>query len=158
MRYAVSYRCAGTGTSQSQPPIDAPDGPTALKAAMDGLEEWVRDGDWGEDGALIDARCRVTDEHGEEWDDFASVAIEPQHDRLIRRAGGDPDCDHEWTSAHEGGCHENPGVWSTTGTTLVYHDHCTHCGLRRHVTRYGSQRNPGQADRIEYFLPDEEIN
>ena len=57
---------------------------------------------------------------------------------------------HAWTRVGEGGCKENPGVWSHGGTTLVFSEHCTHCGLRRIEVRYGNQRNPGQRDTVQY--------
>jgi hypothetical protein len=66
----------------------------------------------------------------------------------------EPECDqatrHEWSSEGEGGCDENPGVWSLGGTTLTFAAHCTRCGLRRHETHYGSQRNPYQCDEVRY--------
>ena len=66
-----------------------------------------------------------------------------------------PDCSshsngHVWSSDGEGGCSENPGVWSLDGTTISITDHCEICGLRRKVIRYGSQRNPGQCDIVDY--------
>lgn len=61
---------------------------------------------------------------------------------------------HSWTRAFEGGLKENPGVWSTGGTTLVSSARCRHCGMRRTETKYGAQRNPGQRDKIDYSDPD----
>lgn len=118
--------------------------------------EWVEGGEWGGDGASIDACWTLCDEDGDEVaTGSVTVKIEPDHDALIRAAGGDPDCDHEWSSEGEGGCSENPGVWSTGGTSIVTSEHCSRCGLRR-VTRYaGSQRNPGEHDTVEYSQPDD---
>jgi hypothetical protein len=78
------------------------------------------------------------------------IEIEPNHRSLIKAAGGNPDCDHDWSSEGEGGCDENPGVWSTGGTTLVFRDHCDHCGIIRTRTDVGSQRNPGKHDTVRY--------
>jgi hypothetical protein len=65
------------------------------------------------------------------------------------------DCTHSWSSEGEGGCSENPGVWSLGGTTIHTSEHCAHCGLRRKVTMYGSQRNPGQCDSVTYEVKEE---
>ena len=56
---------------------------------------------------------------------------------------------HRWERTQTG-CTENPGVWSLGGTTIVFSDTCRHCGLARVATHYGSQRNPGQRDTVEY--------
>jgi hypothetical protein len=123
----------------------------AINAACD---EWVEGGEWGVEGAAVGVRWTL---YGDDGDEIRSgshtTEIEPDHDSLIRAAGGDTDCDHDWTSEGEGGCAENPGVWSTGGTSLVIRDHCRHCGLERteHVT--GSQRNPGEHDYYTYELP-----
>ncbi len=79
------------------------------------------------------------------------IEIDPHHEVLMERAGGDPDCDHDWTSEGEGGCGENPGVWSVGGTTLVIRAHCRRCGLRRVETLIGAQRNPGEHNTVQYF-------
>ena len=106
------------------------------------------------------------DEDGDEIDrDGVSVEIEPDHERLVREAvrlagardrscGNDPD-EHDWTSEGEGGCDENPGVWSTGGTSMLFVSHCRTCGLRRREKTCGSQRNPGESDRVEYEMPEE---
>ena len=65
-----------------------------------------------------------------------------------------PECSdergHHWSSAGEGGCAENPGVWSMGGTTLAFRAHCTRCGLVRETLARGRQRNPGEGDEIAY--------
>ena len=78
---------------------------------------------------------------------------EPDHDALIRAAGGDTECDHDWTSEGEGGCTENPGVWSTGGTSMTFGAHCRKCGLHRVESTTGSQYNPGEHDTVEYEQP-----
>jgi len=91
------------------------------------------------------------------------VEVEPDHAVLIAIAvaspwgvrrpddwcGDEPD-DHDWTSAGEGGCDDNPGVWSTGGTSMEFSDHCSRCGLRRTMKHTGSQYNPGESDTVEY--------
>jgi len=81
------------------------------------------------------------------------VDIPPDEYTLMLRAGADMTCEHEWTSAGEGGCTENPGVWALGGTTIRISDHCQHCGLQRTRTLLGSQRNPGEHDTVSFSMP-----
>lgn len=94
--------------------------------------------------------------------DYLTVEIEPNHEALIgnatrwardRSCGLDPD-DHKWTSEGEGGCDDNPGVWSVGGTAMEFASHCQTCGLRRREYHCGSQCNPGDHDSVEYDMPD----
>jgi hypothetical protein len=66
------------------------------------------------------------------------------------------DGEHEWTSEFEGGCTENPGVWSTGGTSMVFSARCKHCGMERVEKTTGSQCNPGECDTTTYSEPDPE--
>lgn len=119
------------------------------------IKEWVAEGSWGDDGASVDVRYDVTDPEGDEVDsDCYTVEIEPDHDAMIRAAGGDTDCEHDWTSDGEGGLDENPGVWSTGGTSMTFASHCRCCGLHRIEHATGSQKNPGEHDTVEYSQPD----
>jgi hypothetical protein len=151
------------GNATATERFDADTDADAIQTAEELTREWVEGGDWGDDGASIDAFWRLyrqdkaDRDDGEEIDSGSfTVEIEPDHDALIRRAGGDPHCDHEWvaTVEVEGGCRENPGVWSTSGTSFTCRTHCRVCGLRRteHVT--GSQRNPGEHDTVSFEQPD----
>lgn len=68
-----------------------------------------------------------------------------------------PEADaHDWTSEYEGGCTENPGVWSTGGTSMLFVSHCRHCGMERREHRTGPQHNPGECDTAQYSDPDPE--
>jgi len=118
------------------------------------LTSWESDGDYEE----RTMRWAITDWSGCEVDsDSYTVQIDADHDRLIRDAGGDADCDHDWTSEGEGGCIENPGVYSRGGTTISTSDHCRKCGLHRDILHRGSQRNPGEAETsVSYRQPEEE--
>lgn len=119
-----------------------------------------RDG-YDDDGAAVEVWYYIQDadyswEHRERR---LIVDIEPNHADLIRAAAGDEGCgldpdDHDWTSQGEGGCRENPGVWSTGGTSLVFRAHCRRCGLIRVEKRPGSQRNPGEHDTTRYEMAD----
>lgn len=124
-------------------------------------ERWVEEGDWGDDGASVRVRWSLYDEDGDKVDDgLCEVVVEPSHSVLISRAcrgheycGDDPD-DHDWTSEGEGGCDQNPGVWSRGGTTMIFRSRCRRCGLMRREVVYGPHRNPGQVDTVEYEMAD----
>ena len=119
--------------------------------------DWVEGGEWGDNGVSVQVSWTLTDAADEEIDaGIEDVDIEPNHDALIRAVGGDADCRHDWTSEGEGGCKENPGVWSTGGTSMVFRAHCTICGLIRIEHDPGSQRNPGEHPTVSYFVPDED--
>ena len=131
--------------------VDADDMDEAVEMAA----ELCRGGEWGDEGASVSVWVTEYDATGEETDSRSLIVeIEPDHDAMIRRAGGDPDCDHDWTSEGEGGCDQNPGVWSTGGTSMSFASHCRTCGLHRTEYTCGSQRNPGEHDTVEYIQPD----
>jgi hypothetical protein len=115
---------------------------------------WAEDGAWGDNGAVINVCWTLTQDGEEVASGTERVQIEPNHRNLICDAGGDPDCDHDWTAEGEGGCRENPGVWSGGGTTIVFNTHCRHCGLHRVQTNLGCQRNEGECDTVEYAQPE----
>src|SRR5262245_61541092 len=108
-------------TGGHQEALDASD----MDEAFEMAEDLCREGSWGDNGAAID--FFVTEEiDGEETDRRSgTVEIEPDHEALISRVtrwcgrscGDSPD-DHDWTAEGDGGCDENPGVWSTGGTSL----------------------------------------
>jgi hypothetical protein len=158
--YTLEMRDDG-GSSEDVEFVGEP--PTAKEIA-DECEEWVSGGEWGTDGASISVGWTVTDEDGDEVDSgWETVEVEADHSSLIsaaaddRSCGDDPD-DHDWTSDGEGGLRENPGVWATGGTSMVFHSHCRRCGLHRVERSTGSQRNPGEHDTVEYrMLDDDEI-
>jgi hypothetical protein len=140
--------------------LDAQDMAEALELA----EELCRGGEWGDEGASVSVWVTETDEDGDETDrQWVTVEIEPDHSSLIRQAtrndgdgrscGDDPQ-DHDWTSEGEGGLKENPGVWSTGGTSMRFASHCRTCGLHRTHHHTGSQRNPGEHDTTRYEFPD----
>lgn len=132
--------------------LDADD----MDEAVEMAEELCRGGSWGDEGASVRVWVTEEDATGEETDRRdLTVEIEPDHDTMIRRAGGDPDCDHDWTSEGEGGCDQNPGVWSTGGTSMSFASHCRTCGLHRTEYHCGGQRNPGEHDTVEYSQPSE---
>jgi len=127
----------------------------AQEWAREECDDWARGGDWGDAGACVVVRYTLSDSDSDsEWEGRVDVEIEPDHDALIRDVGGDTECEHEWTREGQGGCDENPGVWSLGGTAMKYSEHCAICGLRRTITDPGEQRNPGECDTWEYSLPE----
>lgn len=157
--YYVEMReeCGGDKTIE----IEATTLEEACKIAKAKLKDWVRGGDYGNDGASVNAYFVITDDEGGELDNGSvTVEIEPGHEVLIEKechgheyCGNDPD-DHDWTSEGEGGCDQNPGVWSTGGTSMTFASHCRTCGLHRTEYSTGSQRNPGEHDTVEYEMPE----
>jgi hypothetical protein len=58
---------------------------------------------------------------------------------------------HTYTSQGCGGLKENPGVWLIGGTAYRFKTRCIVCGVRKHLVDYGSQRNAGKCDYVQYF-------
>lgn len=142
------YRISSDNVSEI---IDAQDRSEAEDIASD----WIKDGDWGGGKYRVCVALQEVDELQEDIGDHWAIDVE---------VGDDPeppecreDHEHEWVSPVEvvGGIESNPGVWSCGGTTLVFKQVCRHCGAYRKETSYGSQRNPGQCDTVEYLEPDE---
>jgi len=160
----MSEECGGSETAE----ITARTRSAAATRAESIVTDWVRGGDYGHDGASVAAWYTVLTPGGTVVQERTrlTVEVEPDHAHLIAagllglpssRAEAccgdlDPD-DHNWTSEGEGGCRENPGVWSLGGTTLAFNDHCRACGLHRHVVKLGPQRNPDDHDTVEYSMP-----
>lgn len=153
------------GGSEHEVYINVPTDEEAIEEARgmvhDEATDWCEGGSWGDEGASVDISWWLLDQDGEEIDsDDLTVEIEPDHEALISDAvrgseccGTSPD-DHDWTSDGEGGCNENPGVWSTGGTSMSFSAHCRCCGLHRTVDTTGSQKNPGEHDTVEYRMLD----
>lgn len=125
-----------------------------IDCAMGYAEEKWQDGSWDEK-QLIELYVQEIDWDDKPIGDVLTKDIEVGEDALV------PDCtedEHEWESPHElvGGLTENPGVWSTGGTTYVTKTVCKNCGIYRTETEYGSQRNPQQCDRVEYEDSDDD--
>jgi len=157
--YTLAMRCEDGGTCDAF--FD--DIPT-VDEIREELEEWIQGGAWGDNGASVSCTYDILDSSSNVIDSGGmTVEIEPNHEALITEAvgrynlgticGTSPD-DHDWTSEGEGGCDENPGVWSTGGTSMAFKSHCRKCGLKRTEQSTGSQRNPGEHDTVEYEIPE----
>ena len=109
------------------------------------LYDWILDGGWEDEGTIVQGQwiARLADEIVAEGS--LDVDLKPDDSALIRQAGGNPYCDHLWIDS---------GSVSLGGTTLVHESHCSICRLIRSETCYGSQRNPEQADKVRYSMPD----
>jgi hypothetical protein len=133
-----------------RPTVIAPDLATAKKLAWECVIEEVESGDYGQDEAggarvLVCVSLLEGEEVVYEKDHY--IDIEPDHDKLIQEAGGDPDCEHEWEES----------VHSFGGTAFGSIAQCTRCGLIREEYVTGSQFNPGEHDVVRYFMPETEI-
>ncbi len=152
-----------TMQAEGETPWGVDFGPT--RPTLPQIQKWccdyVEDGSWDWEDGCVQVRW-VLHEHSESgprWIDSGDHVVQQEidHAPLIRAAaeqggrtaycGEDPD-DHCWEG--EGGCDSNPGVWSVGGTTMQYVAVCSECGLRRTEVKHGSQRNPGEADSVEY--------
>ncbi len=121
--------------------------------AHNAAAEWIGDGDYGNAGGSVRV-CWTLEDEGEEVDHgFLDVDLAVDHAKLIRAAGGDVDCEHDWTRAGEGGCDSNPGVFRAEGDGLVTREHCTARGgtparVRRGLTSSQRAGAPSASARI----------
>ena len=126
----------------------------SMDAAREHAEESWQDGSW-DTKCLIHVRVAELDADGDETGEVEWVDVECGDDPEPPECTEDA---HEWCSPHEvvGGLDSNPGVWSQGGTTIVTRVVCRHCGCYKREVSYGSQRNPGQCDTVEYLPADED--
>lgn len=150
-KYTLEMRDDQCGETEE---FDAATLADAKQEAEERVTDWVNGGDWGDNGAVVDVRWTLSVDGEEVWSDSTAVGVEPDHDALVEAAGGDTSCQHDWTSEGEGGLDENPGVWSTGGTSMSFASHCRKCGLHRNEHHTGSQRNPGEHDTVHYEQPE----
>ena len=117
---------------------------------------WAIDGVWPDgqpdDGGRIEISWYLNDADGNE---IASEGwtedVEPDHEALIKKAGGDTECKHEWI---EGDGDQDNGARCGTGTHISIDSHCEKCGLRKTEFFTGSQYNPGESDHVTYEQPE----
>jgi len=127
---------------------------TGAVEAMDLAIDWWMEGSW-ENKTELDIFVQEINP----WDDDMEFPMEWKTIE-VGEDPPEPECtedEHDWERPYEivGGLKENPGVWSAGGTTMTFHSVCSHCGLHKHETQHGAQRNPGQLDTIEYRRGDE---
>lgn len=134
--------------------IEAKSPEEAIAEIEDEAEYWVKNGEWSPNGCEVNVDCYLNYRNEQIYYESCEIVIKADEDYLIKEAGGDVNCEHEWVSTYEveGGLKENPGVWSMGGTKMVFKSHCEHCGLHRTETKYGSQSMAGQMDELEFSL------
>jgi len=122
--------------------------------ACDALREWLRGGEWPDDG------CRVYGEYAVYRGDVEvipatglTVTIDPDEDALMCEAGVTVDCDHDWRPTQLG-CDQNPGVHGSDHGGVSISTTCAVCGAVR-VEDTGATDDSGQrCTRITYSMPD----
>jgi len=129
-----------------------------LKEAWEYAVAWAKEGDWPDDGCLIQLNVSRQDDDGEileeEWD---FVEIVPDEDALDEYSDDHKrdDHEHDWRAPHSivGGIRENPGCWSHGGLRLTFESVCR-CGARRHEDydpqRYQQHQGLERITRIDY--------
>lgn len=120
------------------------------------IEEWVQNGEWGEEGASITVYWTLEEDGQKINCGFHEVNIEPNHEYLIEQVKNENSCgnnpeDHDWMP-EQTGCSQNPGVWNIGGTKLVFKSFCKTCGLKQTSIHMGSQKNPGEHDSVAYEM------
>ena len=136
----------------------------SLEDAMARTREWAAGGDYDERGMVriyvheLDPGTEEPYEgwcYGDERNGLDEVAVGPGP-RPPATDCGAADEDHDWQSpGWLGGCRENPGVWSTGGTSFRFRTVCARCGLYKTEETTGAQRNPNELDAtVEYSEPD----
>ena len=138
----VTVRAWDDGSSDTVEADHGDDYEDAARELWDGA-------DYGDGDYRVEVSWTATDAAGDEIE-RGSFFLEGHTE--------EPDCpeadEHDWTSKHEGGCSENPGVWSTGWSSMLFVSRCRHCGMERRECTTGSQRNPGECDTTEYSEPD----
>lgn len=123
-------------------------------SGYDAAKDYVDTGDWGDIGHGTSVSVTVW-RMGIDSDGDDVHVDEKSH--TIDILPEEPECpagEHEWTSAHEGGCRENPGCWAGNGTSMAFRSHCEKCGMQKDENSTGMQRNPGDSDTVEYSETD----
>ncbi|WP_146152102.1 hypothetical protein [Ahniella affigens] len=121
------------------------------KSGREAAEEYVSDGDWGNDRSKttwvkvcvwrrafdVSQLCEVINERDEE--DQHKIEIEPEV----------PECEdgkvHEWVTPYSvlGGLRENPGVWGHGGG-VVAKEICRHCGVYQITDTWAQDPEDGE--------------
>ena len=132
--------------------FDAADDDAALAYA----EEWLRTGDYWDQGKTIFLRAEVLQLNE---DDCYFETIGPVYVELQPKP---PSCnaeEHEWLSPYSivGGLKENPGVWGNGGGVRIK-EICRHCGMYKLTDTWATNPCDGTQGHttVEYLEPDDE--
>lgn len=130
----------------------------SIEEALEKAQEWASEGSYDE-RVMVRVWAHELDEDGEPTGESLSGEVEagPEPKPEATDCGTEDD-DHDWDSPLElvGGLRENPGVFSTGGTSFRYEYVCSKCGMYKTVRTAGAQKNPGELDEtIEYSAADE---
>lgn len=142
--YRIEF--AHDGYSEDQEiTVEALDADAAAESQTDALEDWIKDGNWGEFTSTIwingYVRAYQLNADGEEIedDDEGSASITVEFDPA------EPDCingeEHDWQAPIElvGGIESNPGV-QANGGGVICTEVCVRCGCGK--TRDSWAQNP----------------
>lgn len=102
----------------------------AIALATAWAEELLGAAEYGPGGGTSSGRLTVMQDDRRVYADGVDVEIAADEDELIRQAGGDPRCAHDWQPG-EGGLDENPGVWGIGGAAILSRERCARCGVIR---------------------------
>lgn len=127
-----------------------------LDDAKEWVENWISDGEYGDDPCYVDTTIVEVDEDDIELDYPEYFEIFWEGHITI------PDCDHEdghdWQEPYEvvGGCKENPGVYGIGGAQICSTSVCSRCGMYRVYTSASTPGNfPKEPEKYEYKDADE---
>lgn len=122
------------------------------ETAREAAQEYVDDGDWGDNDATSWVTVYVTpiDDDGEELED-------EREDFTIFIKPDEPDCEgrkeHDWRSPYSvlGGLKENPGVMGNGGGVIIK-EVCAHCGKYRITNTWAQNYETGEQglESVEY--------
>lgn len=129
--YDIREECGGYDTIRAKDDADA----------ERQLEEWVRDGEYGQHDESTAKTLWVHTYYEREGGEQTRITVQIDPD--------EPDCidgeDHDWQSPIDlvGGCDENPGVYGHGGGVTIT-ELCIHCGCERTMDTWAQDPNTGE--------------
>lgn len=129
----------------------------ATETAKEAAEEYVEDGDWGDDSSgFLDVyvweRRRLGDVTADGERESFTIALP-----VVA-----PECtesEHDWTSPVEvvGGIKENPGVWVNGGGVII-DEICRHCGALKRTDTWAQHGGIQGLTSVTYEEPGEHVH
>ena len=152
--WEIREECGGSDTIEAD----------ALEDAIKEAEDWVQDGEYGQDEHSVSVQYWVEElPPGDAPDDWEGE----EYSGTVEMHPDEPDCDpldpdaegegHDWQRPIEivGGIKENPGVWGHGGgikSTSV----CSRCGMYARVDTWADDGHGGHMESQSYDEADEE--